>query len=219
MESTRVEVALEAAVEEGDYQPALSSQDAHSPVQAIMRSAAQLFTETGYHATSMEDVAELAGVTKGALFYHVRTKQDLLIRIQRSVLERGGGLLRTASEARGSNAEVLARMVHTYLRLLGAYHNEIAVVNESTKFLPGSSFAEMSSFQDQWYTYFRTVVERGVRAREFGVQDIDLTALLIFGMLNSSYRWYRPDGPIGEKDIARIYSTLLLLGMRGRRQD
>lgn len=42
-----------------------------------MRVARELFTEPGYAATSIEDVAERAGVTKGALYHHFRNKRDL----------------------------------------------------------------------------------------------------------------------------------------------
>lgn len=43
----------------------------------LIRVARELFAEPGYSATSIEDIAERAGVTKGAIYHHFRTKRDL----------------------------------------------------------------------------------------------------------------------------------------------
>ncbi|MGH2760475.1 MAG: TetR/AcrR family transcriptional regulator [Actinomycetota bacterium] len=43
----------------------------------LLRVARELFSEPGYAATPIEDVAERAGVTKGALYHHFRNKREL----------------------------------------------------------------------------------------------------------------------------------------------
>lgn len=44
---------------------------------AILRAAADLFAEHGYNGTSLDDVAEAAGVSKGTIFYNYKNKADL----------------------------------------------------------------------------------------------------------------------------------------------
>src|ERR1700757_1059735 len=44
----------------------------------LVRQAARLFAEKGYHGTSTGDLAEAMGVQKGSLYAHIRSKEDLL---------------------------------------------------------------------------------------------------------------------------------------------
>jgi AcrR family transcriptional regulator len=54
----------------------------------IMEAAIDLFTEQGFDKTSLREVAERVGVTKAALYYHFRSKEDLLS----SLIERVHGI-------------------------------------------------------------------------------------------------------------------------------
>ena len=47
--------------------------------RALVASARRLFGQRGYTATSLDDVCERAGVTKGALYHHFRNKEDLFV--------------------------------------------------------------------------------------------------------------------------------------------
>jgi AcrR family transcriptional regulator len=46
--------------------------------ERIQRVALELFTEQGYEATSLREIAERLGVTKAALYYHFKTKEDIV---------------------------------------------------------------------------------------------------------------------------------------------
>ena len=49
--------------------------------ERILREAMRLFWEQGYHGTSIDDITRAAGLTKGALYWHYNSKEDLLRRI------------------------------------------------------------------------------------------------------------------------------------------
>jgi AcrR family transcriptional regulator len=49
--------------------------DTRAAIQAV---ALELFTEQGYEATSLREIAERLGVTKAALYYHFKTKEDIV---------------------------------------------------------------------------------------------------------------------------------------------
>ena len=54
--------------------------------KAIVTAAATLFAERGFGSTSLDDIADVLGVTKGALYYHVKNKEEILRLIYLSVL-------------------------------------------------------------------------------------------------------------------------------------
>ncbi|HEU4735190.1 MAG TPA: helix-turn-helix domain-containing protein, partial [Kofleriaceae bacterium] len=47
----------------------------------ILERAARLIFESGYDATSMQDIAEACGLTKAGLYHHIKTKEALLLAI------------------------------------------------------------------------------------------------------------------------------------------
>jgi AcrR family transcriptional regulator len=55
--------------------PATEARDTRSRIQAV---ALELFTEQGYDQTSLREIAEKLGVTKAALYYHFKTKDDII---------------------------------------------------------------------------------------------------------------------------------------------
>ena len=57
--------------------------------EEVYSAALRLFTEKGYHATSMQDIAAAVGLYKGSLYHYIGGKEDLLV----EVFERGMGAL------------------------------------------------------------------------------------------------------------------------------
>jgi len=45
----------------------------------ILEAAAQIFREKGFHAASMQDIAEAVNLQKASLYYHVASKQEILL--------------------------------------------------------------------------------------------------------------------------------------------
>ncbi len=66
-----------------------------SVTRRVYAAALRLFTEKGYHATSMQDIAAAVGLYKGSLYHYIGAKEDLLAR----VFERGMGSLLNEVEA------------------------------------------------------------------------------------------------------------------------
>src|SRR4051794_23899446 len=70
--------AREAARAHPDQAPAVGEGDPTGTRERIQAVALELFTEQGYDATSLREISERLGVTKAALYYHFRTKEDII---------------------------------------------------------------------------------------------------------------------------------------------
>lgn len=62
------------------HRPRTKAQQRESTTAALVAAARQLFTERGYAAVGTEEIVQLAGVTRGALYHHFRTGKEELFR-------------------------------------------------------------------------------------------------------------------------------------------
>jgi AcrR family transcriptional regulator len=80
--------------------------DTRTRIQAI---ALELFTEQGYDATSLREIAERLGVTKAALYYHFKSKEEIVESLMADHLVRLEGMLKDYESEPISRLEFLRR--------------------------------------------------------------------------------------------------------------
>lgn len=73
----------------------MAAEDTRSRIQAV---ALELFTERGYDGTSLREIAERLDVTKAALYYHFKSKEEILLSLFKDVQDRIGRLIEWARE-------------------------------------------------------------------------------------------------------------------------
>jgi AcrR family transcriptional regulator len=182
----------------------------------IYEAAERLFSERGYHATSMRDIARELGIEGGSLYSHISGKQELLFEI---VLRGSEQFLRAAREAIALNRTARAR-----LRELMRRH--LAIVAESTpraivhfhewRHLELERQAFILARRDEYEAYVRQIIREGVAAGEFAPYDERLIGLHVLSLLNWTYQWYTPGGTWNANDLADRFFDLLMRGLEPR---
>jgi AcrR family transcriptional regulator len=84
----------------------------------ILDAAMGLFAERGYHASSNADVAEAAGLTRGAMLYHFPTREDLVEAAIDHIQERRTEAFEAAAREHESGGDVLDHAVDAYWELM-----------------------------------------------------------------------------------------------------
>jgi AcrR family transcriptional regulator len=186
------------------------------PLGRIVEAATELFRRKGYHGANTRELAEAAGITKGALFYHVGHKEEVLVRIHDMVMDHAVLALTNAEAAGGHAAEVVARMMVSHTRVIAQDRNATAVVSEEMKYLPEEQLKRVMSRRQQYLNLLERAIIRGCERGELVTEDPRLAALMIVGMLNSTYRWYRPEGPLTPDDMGLGLAGLILYGLLDR---
>lgn len=78
----------------------------------IIQAALELFVRKGYHGTSIQDITEKVGLTKGALYAHFRSKGDLLLRIIEEFKSRFiGGMIAELETKEGTALDRIHRVI------------------------------------------------------------------------------------------------------------
>ncbi len=85
--------------------------------ERVLRAAVQLFTERGYAAASMREIADRARVTKPVIYYYFKSKQELYASLLRHVLEETDQLFATEVARRGRAKSRLRALIATHVRI------------------------------------------------------------------------------------------------------
>ncbi len=183
----------------------------------ILRSAARLFAERGYAATSVRDIAATLDLQGGSLYSHVGSKEELLW----AVVERAADRFLTGAEraVSGPNtaADRLRRLVRAHVNLVASDLPAAACYLNEWRFLEPARRAELLRRRDVYEGYFRGVIEDGVASGEFSPTEPKFASLFLLGALNWAYQWFRAEGPLSPDEVADRMSDLILRGVERAR--
>lgn len=173
--------------------------------EQLLGAAARLFASQGYTATTMQQVAEAAGVGKATLYHYVRDKPALLAAIAGGHVARLVALVdEVAAEAareRLAPEPHLARLIERFLRAYAHAQNEHRVLTEDVKFLPEAEREALLAGQRRVVQAFADAVA-AIRPELAPSRLAKPVAMLLFGMINWTFTWLRPTGPMSYAQFA-----------------
>ena len=180
--------------------------------EAVLRTAAQLFNEKGFHAVSLDEVAERLNVTKPTLYYYVKNKDEILAECVRSGLELMQAAIARSDKAGGSAVDKLVAAMHTYAEIVTMDFGKCLIrVGEDP--LPPESRRAVRRLKAEIDAEFRHLIEQGIA--EGSLRDVDpkLAAFTLAGALSWIGRWYRADGELSPDQIAEQCIGVLMGGI------
>ena len=176
----------------------------------ILSRAAQLFADKGYSATSMNDVATACATSKATLYHYMRDKHALLASIALSHVEHLEQVVAAVkAEALAPEAELQA-LIEAFMRVYAGAQHQHRVLTEDVKFLADDERDAVHAAQKRVVSAFAATV---VRVRPELKTRATPLAMLLFGMINWTFTWLRPDGPLTHADLAPMVVQLFFGGL------
>jgi AcrR family transcriptional regulator len=180
----------------------------------LVRSAARLFSERGYHGTSMQHLADALGLQKGSLYAHIGSKEDLLFDVVEEgaerFLERGA----RAADEDAPAAQRLRRFLAGHIETVVEHIDAATVFLNEWRYLSPDLRALVQSKRDAYESFIRTIIEDGIATGEFRRDaDVRLASLAVLSMGNWLYAWYRPEGELRPQEIGERFADLLVKGL------
>ncbi len=170
--------------------------------KAIRRAALRIFRRKGYHAASMQDIADAVGLYKGSLYYYVSSKEELLVRVfEGRAQEVLSEIDEVASRPLGAR-ERLRAVVRTYVLGVLGHLDSVHVYLREEQALPPAALQQVHAEQRAMRDHFEGVIAEGMREGAFVAGDAKLAALALLGMCTWVHRWYRPRGRLTPAAIA-----------------
>ncbi len=186
--------------------------------EEILTLAGHLFSQRGYHATSMRELARHLNLQGGSLYAHINSKEELLLEVVRQAAERFLGVLEEAGRERDPKARFKA-LVRGHLRVIAQELPRATVFFHEWKHLSPPLLEEAKALRRRYEEGVQGIIQEGVDQGVFRVENLRLATLFVLSALNWTYQWYRPDGPLSLEEIAETYARMLLraLGAEGGR--
>ncbi len=180
--------------------------------EEILAQAARLFANQGFPATSMNQVAEACEVSKPTLYHYVRDKHELLAQICQSHLQHLVALVDEVSQRGLPPQEHLRALIHSFVQAYGESQNEHRVLTEDMKFLDDTHRARMVDVERQVVARFADAVAT-LRPELRGAHLHKPLTMLLFGMINWTFTWLRPDGALTYEAVAPMVADLFFGGL------
>jgi TetR/AcrR family transcriptional regulator, cholesterol catabolism regulator len=183
----------------------------------ILSAAAQIFSQKGFHAASMQDIAQAVNLQKASLYYHVSSKQEILL----ALLDRALDLLiqdiqQVVSRPLTADQKIRQAMV-AYLSAILAHRDLASVLLLEHRSLEPQYQAQHMVNRDRFEQLWRDMVQEGIQQGVFNCTDPALVSRSLLGVMNWSITWYRPEGRLLPAEIAEQFAHLFLDGLLVRK--
>jgi AcrR family transcriptional regulator len=179
----------------------------------IVDTSATVFARRGYHATGIAELCDVNGFGKGAFYYYIGSKEELLAAIHDRVMDEVMlGADRVATKG-GSPSEQLTMLGSELLDVIHRYPDHVWVFLHE---FPALTDERADQFRERRREYERrveTVLRAGVETGEFRDVDPWLTARAWLGMHNYTYLWLKPGGSVSARDAAEPFADIFLRGI------
>lgn len=181
--------------------------------EGIIEAAARIFSEKGFHATSMQDIADAVHLQKASLYHHFSSKQEILVDILEHALDLINSRLEQVLSQALSPDEKLRQAMVSYFQTIAENRNLSAVLLLELRSLDPELKVRETSRREKFESLWKDLIIEGKLQGVFNDVDPSLTGRAILGVMNWAVTWYRIDGPRSAKEIAEVFSDLLLNGL------
>jgi AcrR family transcriptional regulator len=182
----------------------------------ILQAAGEVFYEKGYHAASMQDIAERVAMLKAGLYYYIASKEDVLYELAVGLLDEAlhyyldaDALLEDADGETRLNA-FIARWME---RIAGRNPALIAVEREYRQLTP-EHLAHVIERRRRLRALVEDILEQGIREGTVDpAVNLPVAVTNIFELLLGWYVWYRPGGASSLEQLAEWYTAFIHRGL------
>ena len=178
----------------------------------IKRTATELFAEKGFNGTGVTEIGDRAGIQRGSLYYHIKSKEDLLWQIIYDHLEASVAAVKGIAESEGPPGEKLRALIRHQVAFVIERRLEMVIWQRDRDALTGDRALVLHEMRDGVADQWRRVIREGHHAGAFATADpVVINAIL--SMVNMTHVWFRDGGEKSPREVADTLADLALTGL------
>ncbi|HUN81608.1 MAG TPA: TetR/AcrR family transcriptional regulator [Phycisphaerae bacterium] len=182
----------------------------------IHKAACSLFRKHGYAGTSVRQIAEQVGILGGSLYTHMDSKDELLWEILDAAADRFITTLREVCDSQLGVMQKLRRAIVSHIGVITSDLDVAAIYTFEWRHLSDPRRKEFTRRRDEYERMFRGLVDQAIHERFIAAESAASATLFILSALNWVSTWYRPDGPMGSEEVAKMLADYIFDGLRRR---
>lgn len=193
--------------------------------QEILRTAARLFQKRGYDATSMNDIAAALKLSKGGLYHHFQSKDEILYEIMNHAMEITEERVLNPVRGIADPEERLRALIRLHIEVvLSPRDREITVMLHENHPLPPALRKRINIRKKDYIHFLESLmtevqdkaqekVQNKAQHRARGKVSPRAAAFALLGMINWIYQWYKPEGELQAQNLIPQFTDLIFGGI------
>lgn len=173
----------------------------------------RVFRERGYHAASMQEIADAVGMQKGSLYYYISGKQELLFMILERAIDTITARIDSIYRSGLPPREKLWQAIVSHVEVVSQRMDMLTILLRERHALTQSQQAVIDEKSNNYERLFQKILSEGVRSGDFRPMDTKIVSFGILGMCNWLYTWYKPQGRLGPREIGEIFAGMVFDGV------
>ena len=194
------------------------------PRQEILRTAARLFQQQGYDGTSMNDVAAALKLSKGGLYHHFQSKDEILFNLMNHAMDITEERVIAPVKSIANPEDRLRALIRRHIGVvLSERDREITVMLHENHPLTPALRKRINARKKDYVHFVENLIGEVQAQRAVGSNASSskktvthrAAAFALLGMINWIYQWYRPDGSLQEESLVQQYTEIFFQGAFG----
>ena len=182
--------------------------------EEIIKNSVKLFERKGFSETSIQDIVDSIGVTKGTFYYYYASKENLLMEIHLryidDLLKKQRLILQTVHSFRDQLAETVTLIVHDMKYRVSHGRVHFREINNLT----AEHAKKIKEKREEFRLNVIQIISNGIQSGEFRKSlHPQMISFAVLGVTNWSYYWFNPSGDISVEELANQYVDFILNGM------
>ena len=175
-----------------------------------LAAAVDLFSANGYENTTLEEVAQLLGVTKPFIYAYFQSKVQLLAEICAYGISNAQEAITSVKNLEAAPYEKLELFAHRFVTAVLEGRKQIAIFTREEKNLLPADLEKINAMRREFDRDLINLLREGMKSGEFEINDPHLVSLAIGGMVSWAYVWYRESGRLSRDELAGSMTRLIL---------
>lgn len=177
----------------------------------IYEAATELFALRGYHGTSVAQISASSGIQTGALYHHIKSKEELLWQILRRYTGKALAAAVGVTSAAADPVDKLSRLIDTHVEVIATHRREVAIQTRDASELNSEHGIQLQALRQGVQDCWESVI--GDCWPDKRSAEVRVLANGMLGMVNSLWYWFRPERGDTAAEVAREFRDVIINGV------
>lgn len=178
--------------------------------EEILATAMRMFIQQGYHGLAMRQISEAVGVSKAALYYYFKDKEELFLAILNAYLNEIEASIDAIRAGAGSSTDQLRQFVES---VLGQPAEQRAIIRLASQEMSQLSAVSRKQFDKLYREKFigklTTILQEGMERGEFRTFDAEVATWSLLGIMYPYFYPAHSSRPLAPETIQEIVNIYL----------